>query len=93
MGLVELLKILTNLQFHQFFQMFITGTLPKLAEGAEITYPDHEDEYRREGPGITIIYFKIFIESSLKQHFSRILEMVSEFKLEFPSNWVCIQLP
>ncbi|VDK52073.1 unnamed protein product [Gongylonema pulchrum] len=38
--------------YHYFkAQMFITGTLPKLAEGTEIIYPDHEEEYRREGPG------------------------------------------
>lgn len=31
--------------------MFVTGTLPKLSDDAEVTFPDHEDEFRREGPG------------------------------------------
>lgn len=36
--------------------MFISGTLPALAEGAEIIYSDHDEEYRREGPGNKIVF-------------------------------------
>lgn len=36
--------------------MFISGTLPTLVEGAEVIYSDHEEEYRREGPGNNIVF-------------------------------------
>uniref|UniRef100_A0A915B249 Nidogen-1 n=1 Tax=Parascaris univalens TaxID=6257 RepID=A0A915B249_PARUN len=43
--------------YHYFkAQIFVTGTLPQLAENAEVIYPDHEEEYRREGPGFVRSY-------------------------------------
>ncbi|CAG9539309.1 unnamed protein product [Cercopithifilaria johnstoni] len=43
--------------YHYFkAYMFISGTLPTLAEGAEIIYSDHDEEYRREGPGFIRSY-------------------------------------
>ncbi|KAL3985317.1 G2F domain family protein [Acanthocheilonema viteae] len=43
--------------YHYFkAHMFISGTLPTLAEDAEISYSDHDEEYRREGPGFLRSY-------------------------------------
>lgn len=43
--------------YHYFkAQIFVTGTLPQLAENVEVIYPDHEEEYRREGPGFVRSY-------------------------------------
>ncbi|OZC09732.1 G2F domain protein [Onchocerca flexuosa] len=43
--------------YHYFkAHMFISGTLPKLMEDAEVIYSDHEEEYRREGPGFLRSY-------------------------------------
>ncbi|VDK46117.1 unnamed protein product [Anisakis simplex] len=43
---------------HHYFKanIFVTGTLPQLAEGVQVIYPDHEEEYRREGPGFVRSY-------------------------------------
>lgn len=41
--------------------MFISGTLPTLAEDAEVIYSDHDEEYRREGPGNEIFFLFIII--------------------------------
>lgn len=37
----------------------MSGTLPDLAPGAEIQFPDYEEEYRRERPG-TILFLQLF---------------------------------
>uniref|UniRef100_A0A158Q8F9 Nidogen-1 n=1 Tax=Elaeophora elaphi TaxID=1147741 RepID=A0A158Q8F9_9BILA len=43
--------------YHYFkAHVFISGTLPTLAEGAEIIYSDYDEEYRREGPGFLRSY-------------------------------------
>ncbi|VIO98295.1 Uncharacterized protein BM_BM4383 [Brugia malayi] len=43
--------------YHYFkAHMFISGTLPILMEGAEVIYSDHDEEYRREGPGFLRSY-------------------------------------
>ncbi|MCP9264851.1 Nidogen-1 [Dirofilaria immitis] len=43
--------------YHYFkAHMFISGTLLKLAEDTEIIYSDHDEEYRREGPGFLRSY-------------------------------------
>ncbi|KAK6108182.1 G2F domain family protein [Brugia pahangi] len=43
--------------YHYFkAHMFISGTLPTLMEGAEVIYSDHDEEYRREGPGFLRSY-------------------------------------
>uniref|UniRef100_A0A915PNJ4 Uncharacterized protein n=1 Tax=Setaria digitata TaxID=48799 RepID=A0A915PNJ4_9BILA len=43
--------------YHYFkAHMFISGTLPNLMKDAEVIYADHEEEYRREGPGFLRSY-------------------------------------
>ncbi|ETN85095.1 EGF-like domain protein, partial [Necator americanus] len=36
--------------------VFVSGTLPDIAPGAEVQFPDYEEEYRREKPGVVRSY-------------------------------------
>uniref|UniRef100_A0A914VKD9 Nidogen-1 n=1 Tax=Plectus sambesii TaxID=2011161 RepID=A0A914VKD9_9BILA len=43
--------------YHYFkAKVFVSGTLPELPEGVEVIYPDYQEEYRREGPGLLRSY-------------------------------------
>ncbi|EPB68838.1 G2F domain protein [Ancylostoma ceylanicum] len=43
--------------YHYFkATVFVSGTLPDVARGAEIQFPDYEEEYRRERPGVVRSY-------------------------------------
>ncbi|KIH62771.1 G2F domain protein [Ancylostoma duodenale] len=43
--------------YHYFkATVFVSGTLPDVAPGAEIQFPDYEEEYRRERPGLVRSY-------------------------------------
>ncbi|KAK6756777.1 hypothetical protein RB195_014916 [Necator americanus] len=43
--------------YHYFkATVFVSGTLPDIAPGAEVQFPDYEEEYRREKPGVVRSY-------------------------------------
>ncbi|VDK52730.1 unnamed protein product [Cylicostephanus goldi] len=43
--------------YHYFkATVFVSGTLPDVAPGAEVQFPDYEEEYRREKPGLVRSY-------------------------------------
>ncbi|VDM83338.1 unnamed protein product, partial [Strongylus vulgaris] len=43
--------------YHYFkATVFVSGTLPDVAPGAEVQFPDYEEEYRRERPGLVRSY-------------------------------------
>ncbi|KAK6025057.1 G2F domain protein, partial [Ostertagia ostertagi] len=46
--------------------VFVSGTLPDIAPGTEIAFPDYEEEYRRERPGLIRSYTGMDIQ--LKEH-------------------------
>ncbi|XGW06087.1 hypothetical protein V3C99_016431 [Haemonchus contortus] len=44
--------------------VFVSGTLPDVAPGTEIAFPDYEEEYRRERPGLIRSYTGMDIQLS-----------------------------
>ncbi|PIO70268.1 G2F domain protein, partial [Teladorsagia circumcincta] len=49
-----------------FADVFVSGTLPDIAPGTEIAFPDYEEEYRRERPGLIRSYTGMDVQ--LKEH-------------------------
>ncbi|CAJ0577158.1 unnamed protein product, partial [Mesorhabditis spiculigera] len=45
-----------NRQDYLIANTFVTGTLPQLRDGADVTFPDYDEEYRVEKPGFVRSY-------------------------------------
>ncbi|KAK6041933.1 G2F domain protein, partial [Cooperia oncophora] len=56
----------TGKDVYHYLKVFVSGTLPDIPPGTEIAFPDYEEEYRRERPGLIRSYTGLDIQ--VKEH-------------------------
>uniref|UniRef100_A0A1I7Z159 EGF-like domain-containing protein n=1 Tax=Steinernema glaseri TaxID=37863 RepID=A0A1I7Z159_9BILA len=62
----------------------VTGTLPEVPEGSEVTFEDHEDSYRREGSGYvrayTVVGLRVQHPNGQHENFQMSVDQLIQYK-------------